>query len=245
MENSVKALYIAAGMLFGIMILSVWVYIFRQGASLGQFYEADRNTERIQAFNSQFEKYDLSTIQRKASYGYSFEEKGNTASDVITCANLVYNINKKNDFDEKNCVDLTVKIGTSKQYHVYAVDNQPKEYFFIDHTKSFYISARHMTWFQPSDPSFNTFCKSFNDFLQEYNKVKIVNINVPSPHQDMSTSAETIYKYYFDVDKDESGASGKGIQYSEITGKVNKIVFTLNETEEFDSLGAGNWTENI
>ena len=239
MDNSVKALYIAAGVLLGVMILSVWVYIFRQGASLGQFYEADRNTERIQAFNSQFEKYDISTIQRKEAYGFSFEEKGNTASDVITCANLVYNINKKNDFDEKNCVDLTVKIGASQQYHVYSAKSQPKEFFLINMSKSFTIS-------RPSFSTSNTSeCKSFNEFLQEYNKVKIVNINVPSPHQNLSTSAETIYKYYFDVDKDESGTPGEGIQYSEITGKVNEIVFTLNETEEFDSLGNGNWTENI
>lgn len=238
MENSVKALYIAAGMLFGVMILSVWVYIFRQGASLGQFYEADRNTERIQAFNSQFEKYDLSTIQRSAAYGYSFEEKGNTASDVITCANLVYNINKKNDFDERNSVEMIVKIGGTK-YYVHSAEYQPKEFFLVDESKE---TARSKT--SEYDITSNK-CKSFNEFLQEYNKVKIVNIAVPSPYQELSTSAETIYKYYFDIDKDESGTAGEGIQYSEITGKVNKIVFTLYETEEFDTLGQGNWTENI
>ena len=109
MENAVKALYIAAGMLIGVMVLSVWVYLFRQGASLGQFYETDQNTLQITAFNSQFEKYTNITERKPGEL--KFLAKGNLPSDVITCANLAYDINRKADFDEKDCVEVIVNIG--------------------------------------------------------------------------------------------------------------------------------------
>ena len=55
------------------------------------------------------------------------------------------------------------------------------------------------------------------------------------------STAETIYKYYFDVDKDENGVANQAITVSELTGKINKIVFTLNPTEHFDDTTY--WTE--
>lgn len=149
MENSVKALYIAAGMLLGVMILSVWVYIFSQGASLGRNYEADRKTEQIQAFNSQFDKY----TGVLSPENWPFESKSNTPSDVISCASLAYNINQKNEFDEKNCVEVVVKnLPSGKTYYIHSSDTQPKNAF--------------------EDASKNTI--EFNQFLSDFNKVKIL-----------------------------------------------------------------------
>lgn len=232
MENSVKALYIAAGMLLGVMILGVWVYMFRQGASVGQNYEADRITLQIQAFNSQFEKYTVVTDQRLENDGYSFAEKGNIPSDVITCANLAYNINRKNEFDATNCVEVSVVIGGTT-YSIHSAEAQPKNHFLINISKA---SARSATSYNTSNTST---CKSFYDFLREYNNVKIVNIDDPSKTpNDYSSYAETIYEYYFDV-------RPNGIHYNENTGKVDEMVFTAVRTNGFDNLGGGHWSENI
>lgn len=236
MENAVKAMYIAAGMLLGVMILSVLVYLFSQGASLGKNYDIDRRTEQITAFNSQFEKYAGRAIQRTTvAYGYSFEEKSNIPSDVITCANLAYNINRKNEYDDKNHVEVIVKLGGSTSYYVYPYESQPKNYFLINMSKS---SARNATSINTSDSSQ---CKSFYEFLQQYSNVKIVNISSTN----YNYSGETIYEYYFDVDKDETGTAGMGLHYSDVTGKVDKIVFTAVKTNRFDDLGGGTWTENL
>ena len=203
MENSVKALYIAAGMLLGVMILSVWVYIFRQGASIGQFYEADRKTEQIQAFNSQFDKYTAVTKENSISSENLFDEKGNLPSDVVTCASLAYNINRKNDFDEKNSVTVVVEdipssLGLSSgPYYIYSKESQPKG-AFVNYANNEV---------------------DFNKFLKAFNQVKIL----------YSRNSEVVYKYYFDVEAD-------GLEYSEITGKINKITFICKEVKNFDDL---------
>lgn len=227
MENSVKALYIAVGMLLGVMILSVWVYLFRQGAAFGQHYDARIQTEQITAFNSQFEKYSNTTKQRVATYGYSFKQKGNIPSDVITCANLAYNINRKNEYDEINCVEVAVKVD-GKIYYVHSASAQPKNYFLINIDKA---RARSTTSF---DTTNTNKCKSFYDFMKEYNNVKIVNIIAGK----YSTSSETIYEYYFDVNPD-------GIHYNENTGKIDEIIFTAVHTNMFDTNGDGSWSENL
>lgn len=233
MENAVKALYIAAGMLLAVMILGVWVYIFRQGASLGQNYEADRLTEQIQAFNSQFEKYTVVTNQRGSSEGYTFEDKGNLPSDVITCASLAYNINRKNEYDETNCVEVAVKVNGSKTYYIHSAEAQPRNNFLINIGKA---SARSTTSY---DTSNDHICKSFYDFMREYNNVKIVNIDDPSKApNDYSSYAETIYEYYFDVRPND-------FHYNEETGKVDEVTFTAVRTNGFDDLGGGHWSENI
>ena len=103
MENAVKAMYIAAGTLIALMILSAWVYLFRNGARLGQGYEQTQMTAQVIKFNGQFDAYAKITNQLTSSaYGYSFIVKGSTASDIITCANLAMSVNEQNDYDEVN-----------------------------------------------------------------------------------------------------------------------------------------------
>lgn len=238
MENAVKAIYIAAGLLIALMVMGVWIYLFRQGASLGQNYDTDRQTQQTIAFNSQFEKYSARTIQGGDAYGYGFEAKGNIPSDVITCASLAYNINRKNEFDVRNNVKVIVKISASEIYYIHPFEVQPKNNFLLNINEA---TARTMSSVDPSDTSK---CKDFSDFLKEYNDVKIVNINSTN----YNSSAETIYKYYFDVDRDETGNAntrGLGLHYSEITGKVDKIVFTAVPTNKFDESGDGHWSENL
>ena len=213
MDNSVKALYIAAGMLLGVMILSVWVYIFSQGASLGRNYDADKKTEQITAFNGQFDKYIGKAKQNDSDKGYSFEEKSNVASDIVTCASLAYDINRKNDYDVENHVEIVVEMPSSKTYHIYPDERQSKDAFSIT--------------------SFSNKI-SFSKFLKDYSNVKIVNITSSR----YNSSSEAIYQYYFDLDASK-------LEYSEITGKIKKVTFTVYETRKFLENGEGHWSENI
>lgn len=201
MDNAVKALYMGAGMLIALMVLSALVYVFRNGARLGQTYEETQITAQVIKFNGQFDAYTKVTEQQGADYGYAFIVKGNTASDVITCANLALSVNKANDYDATNSLTLAVECG-SDTYYIYPIENQPENKFIKNMTLE---SARAKTDFRDSETV------DFYDFLKQYNNVKIVDISSPN----YNSNAETIYEYYFDVNADNADA----IMYSEATRK--------------------------
>lgn len=223
MDNAVKAMYIAAGTLIALMILSALVYLFRNGARLGQSYEQTQITAQVVKFNSQFDAYSKITNQlTSASDGYSFIVKGNTASDIITCANLAMSFNEENDYDTINSLQVIVMCGGDK-YAVYPIPNQPKNKFIKNKTLE---DARSRTNFNDNE------VLDFNEFLKMYNNVRIVDI----VSDRFTSKGESIYEYYFDVDKDENGSnSGNAMTYSKATGKVDKIVFTRVKTEHFDN----------
>lgn len=82
MENSVKALLIAAGVLIGMMILSLGVSLF---ASLNSYVESVQEniaSIEIQKFNGQFTKY--------INYNDDTDEKDFTLTiqDIVTAANI-------------------------------------------------------------------------------------------------------------------------------------------------------------
>lgn len=96
MENSSKALIMAAEILIGIMIISIGVYLF---STMGE-YSADTTAElqetQINQFNNQFLKY----------YGTQTLDNGKTEPikctihDIIGLVNLVKKINEDNGFTE-------------------------------------------------------------------------------------------------------------------------------------------------
>lgn len=57
MENAAKALLIAAGVLLGILLLSLMVTLFASSSSLSRSYDEAKQAEAIQQFNSNFTKY--------------------------------------------------------------------------------------------------------------------------------------------------------------------------------------------
>ena len=222
MENAIRAFYIGAGLIIAVMVLSVLVYMFRNGARLGASYELSVERNQITKFNGQFDAYAKVTNQlSSAADGYSFIEKGNTASDIITCANLAMSVNEQNDYDERNMLQVIV-VTAHDTYAIYPIENQPKNKFIKNMTLA---TARTITDFSDT----NTL--DFYDFLKEYNKVRIVDIQSDNYR---SRSPETIYQYYFDVNEDENGVENQGLSYSETTGRIDKIVFTLNPTEHFE-----------
>lgn len=96
MENASKALIMAAGMLIGILILTLAVYLFTTfGASSALMYK-EIETNRLSEFNSRFTSY---------------EEKDNiTIYDVVTVANMATENNKYYEL---------VKRGNAKQNDYY------------------------------------------------------------------------------------------------------------------------------
>lgn len=88
MENASKALIMAAGVLIGIMILSLVVYLFVSfGSSTAQIGEKIKQ-DQLNKFNSQFTSYE--------------GKEGLTIYDVITVANLATENNKYYNYSNRS-----------------------------------------------------------------------------------------------------------------------------------------------
>lgn len=108
MENASKALLMAAGVLIGIMILSLGVYIFTQfGGTSAQIYN-NIEQNQINQFNTQFTSYETKEYI--------------TIYDIISMANLATQNNKKYEYTKRTTSTgedsyIAVKIGaTSIEY---------------------------------------------------------------------------------------------------------------------------------
>ncbi len=63
MENATKALLISAGVLLGIIIISLAVYVFANSAAFGESYESSQEEIRIANYNNKFEIYNKEEIR--------------------------------------------------------------------------------------------------------------------------------------------------------------------------------------
>ena len=83
MENASKALFIAGGVLLGILFATFVVYTATQMRETVGKYKEDINRESIVEFNQQYQKYS----QRKLTY-----------QDIASLINQANNDNKKQEF---------------------------------------------------------------------------------------------------------------------------------------------------
>lgn len=88
MENASKALLMAAGVLIGILILSLAVYLFVSFGSTSAELHKQNEAQQIAQFNSQFTSYE--------------GKEGLTIYDVITVANLATESNIYYEFPKRN-----------------------------------------------------------------------------------------------------------------------------------------------
>ena len=98
MENATKALYMAAGVFIGVLILTAMIFVFRQGGQMLETLDNNNNTLAIEKFNSELIIYNRPGTA----------ESYNTIFDIVTACNLAYDINRQNDFDNENCVIITL-----------------------------------------------------------------------------------------------------------------------------------------
>jgi len=210
MENAIKAVYIGAATLIAVLVLGVFVYMFRSGARFGEAYEDRKSLEQLQAFNSQFEVYANESNQYTSqSMGYSFKSKGNIVSDVISCANLVLDINEKYDYDPQNSIEMIVKTNTGT-YYIYPNDTQEKNKF------------------SGGDSSY----RDFYNFLKYYSNVRIVDIS----QSGYKSTNESIYEYYFDVDAEGIIYSDVTGKVTSITFEIYKTKQFDNTEVWYDSV---------
>ena len=124
MENASQALFMAAGVLIAIMVISIGVYLFSSASRITESYETTMSATEIQKFNNQFEKYSKQPKYVKEISENNFEYKSrvsssekneyvfcdyNTISDVVSAINLAYNINANNNYDQGSGIQVSIE----------------------------------------------------------------------------------------------------------------------------------------
>lgn len=92
MENATKALYIAAGVLIGIMILSLGVMLFSSLQSYVQEYRDQIEFNELNAFNNKYQKYIDTDL---------------TIQDIITVAGMAYEDNTSYSIEPSEWMDIS------------------------------------------------------------------------------------------------------------------------------------------
>ena len=104
MENASKALLMAAGVLIGILILSLAVYLFVSFGSTSAEIHKQNEENQLNEFNAQFTSYE--------------GKEGLTIYDVITVANLATENNKYYEFSTRR---PALPILPSNDYYIYVM----------------------------------------------------------------------------------------------------------------------------
>ena len=116
MENAVKALLIVAGVLIGVMILSLGVSLY---TSLNQYVEYNQQeivNREIQQFNDQFFKYvNCESLSDSNDVDFIL-----TIHDIVTAANTAYENNLEYGLTEIGYVEgnYYITINTSEQSNI-------------------------------------------------------------------------------------------------------------------------------
>lgn len=95
------------------------IFALRRAGVIANEYDSQRSDTEIVNFNRQFEAY---------------AKDGNTFFDIITVANLAYDVNKKNGYDAQNSVEIRLENenNTNVAYSILCNANLAKNHFFVN-----------------------------------------------------------------------------------------------------------------
>ncbi len=204
MENASKALFIAVGVFLGIMLLTVMIYIFRQGAKVNESYDQKQISLQLELYNSRFEEFDRSD---------------NNIIDVISLCNLAFDTNKDCEFDQSLAVQIDISVG-SKIYKIPNKNTLTKRNTILDGTKE--KSIYDLVESTLKDLSVLTIPQKTGIFslteLPENEKVTIdYDVNMDKLSTTKLKDGKTIYKFLF------ATTPYKPIEYNKHNGKISKI----------------------
>lgn len=133
MENASKALLMAAGVLIGVLILTLAVYLFATFGATSAELHKQQATNRLNEFNSQFTSYEEKN------------EDGLTIYDFITVANLATENNKYYDLEYKNLSSNALPQNQSDYYVSVFIQDDNKNYAYGKDKTSDYINNMYQS----------------------------------------------------------------------------------------------------
>lgn len=164
MENASKALIMAAGVLIGIILLSLMVYMFTNFAITSAEVHKENEQNQLNQFNSQFTSYEA--------------KEGLTIYDVVTVANLA---TENNIYYEHPPANNNIPKDNS-YISVILINSNLTTVYNKKHIEKGYVDARNSNYKQQVTNYYNDLIKQalndvVNDSLREYTcKTEISNI---------------------------------------------------------------------
>lgn len=173
MENASKALFMAAGVLIGVLILTLAVYLFATFGSTSAELHKQQATDRLNEFNSQFTSYEAKN------------ENGLTIYDFITVASLATENNKYYDLPDKTGIsDSSLSTNQSDYYVSVFIEGNNINYGFGKNTESNEANEKYQ-----------------NLIDQELNKIKPTGTEEKLPLYEckvsISSTTQRVYKVEF------------------------------------------------
>ena len=234
MENASKALYIAASVLIGLLLITVFTRVFKAGASVNENYDQTQRTAQLEAYNGTFENFNVPE---------------NTIMDVITVANHAYSVNAATEYEPTSAVKIVIKVGPGKEFIIPDVD--PNTYSSFEEYKSLRGQGKLLVKNKIMD---GNNVRSIYDLVDKkmspdgtekltktyygpvtYTKRYTVYVRdsvtgaITGEHEETKVVTEqaTVYKYLFKCDK---------IEYHDASGKVKFMQFSINNNIEPTSI---------
>lgn len=124
MENATKALLMAVGVIIGVLVLTIFIWVFRKGAQMLESVDNKGNSELIAEYNSKFIIYNRESYIAKDGKKHEYY---NTVFDIVTACNLAYEINNRNDFDNKEYLIIEVILDTPMHSGTYILENKKEQ----------------------------------------------------------------------------------------------------------------------
>lgn len=234
MENATQALFMAAGVLIALVVISLGIMFFSSASSIGESYEIQMSAVEIQKFNNQFEQYSkqanyvkklmndkfhyvnsLRAVRGKEEYVFC---DYNTIADVVSAINLAHNINSNNQYEQDVGVQVTITGLNSVASNISNIVgiNPSIQKYFKDNKKNDNHSIYKLNDLDTKKVYDDSYSASLdlvdlNLLLQNFNTSKL------------TEEKERIYKYGF---KGETKINPK-------TGLIDIVKFQLVENENY------------
>lgn len=184
MENAQKALIIAATILITIMVIGIFVYVFRAGGDFSASFDKKQLSGQLELYNSRFEVYN---------------KPDNTIMDLITVCNLAYSVNSDCEYNESSTVKIEIEFDGQK-----LVIPDTADLGYKLKKNQIYLNNEIISLFNLCENPINklkedNYQSTIEDNKNKLNKTHLGTIKYKDPsdnHKELSKYA-TIYKYYF------------------------------------------------
>lgn len=152
MENASKALLIAGGVLSGILILSLLVFMFTSISNNAKSKEEIKIVEQLTAYNKEFESYNRKLLR---------------GTDVVSLINKAISTNKKYDNIEEYYINIQFEM---KEELVYISSGTTSSKVKFDVNKTYDINSFNSI--KNNEEAFKDFKRRIFDCTEiEYNKI--------------------------------------------------------------------------
>ncbi len=222
MENASKALIMAGTVIISVLLITMFVYVFREGSRVSENYDRQKQSEQLELYNSKFEFYN---------------RENNTIMDLISVCNLAYDVNESTKstnkttsanikerytYDNTNAVRIEIKVGGA----TFCI---PDEYIGLERNE---IGIGQNPNVDNKMSIYNFANKTLKKLKEDYS----ITFSIGNDEDTLSTTKlvdnTTIYKFLFKCKE----INYKKDQNNALNGQVESMIFEIYENAKYNEV---------